>query len=129
MERVAAARSHFETVVTLINHHLVPRIATLPLANLPGRTSTGLCLSVLETPPKYGNRQLGPKRRLADLDPEALRRRKKTMNTLVSILRGAFGLAWKNGDIDSDRPVRCLKRLPNVDRPRTVFLHDRNVRN
>jgi integrase len=121
-KRVAAARSHFETVVTLINHHLVPRIATLPLAKFTGKDFHRLCLSVLETPPKYGNRQLGPKRSLADLDPEALRRRKKTMNTLVSILRGAFGLAWENGEIDSDRPVRCLKRLPNVDRPRTVFL-------
>jgi integrase len=121
-KRMAAARSHFETVVTLINHHLVPRIADLLLAKFTAKDFHKLCLSVLETPPKYGNRKLGPNRPLAHLDPEALRRRKKTVNTLVSILRGAFGLAWENGEIDSDRPMRCLKRLPNVDRPRTVFL-------
>jgi integrase len=121
-KRMAAARSHFDTVVALINHHLVPRVANLPLAKFTAKDFHKLCLSVLETPPKYGNRKLGPKRPLADLDPDALRRRKKTMNTLVSILRGAFGLAWENGEIDSDRPVRCLKRLPNVDRPRSVFL-------
>lgn len=121
-KRVAAARSHFDAVVTMINHHLVPRIANLPLDKFTARDFHKLCLDVLETPPKYGNQKPGPRRALADLDPEALRRRKKTMNTLVSILRGAFGLAWENGEIESDRPVRCLKRLPNVDRPRTVFL-------
>jgi integrase len=44
------------------------------------------------------------------------------MNSLISILRGAFGLAWENGEIDNDRPQRCLHHLPNIDRPRTVFL-------
>jgi integrase/recombinase XerD len=121
-KRLAAARSHFAAVVALINHHLVPRIANHPLADFTARDFHRLCLSVLETPPKYGNRKLGPKRSLAEMDPEALRRRKKTMNTLVSILRGALILAWENGEIDTDRPVRILKRLPNVDRPRTVFL-------
>jgi integrase/recombinase XerD len=51
-----------------------------------------------------------------------LRRRKKTMNGLTSILRGAFSLAWENGDIDTDRPRRCLHHLPSYDRPRNVFL-------
>jgi integrase/recombinase XerD len=100
----------------------VPRIANHPLADFTARDFHRLCLSVLETPPKYDNRKLGPKRSLAEMDLEALRRRKKTMNTLVSILRGALILAWENGEIDTDRPVRILKRLPNVDRPRTVFL-------
>jgi integrase/recombinase XerD len=57
------------------------------LAQFTAKDFHRLCLSVLETPPKYGNRKLGPKRHLADLDPEALRRRKKTVNTLVCILR------------------------------------------
>jgi integrase len=121
-KRIAAAKSHFSAVVALINHHLVPRIASIPLAQFNGRDFHKLCVDVLETPPKRGNRQLGPRRAISDLDPEALRCRKKTMNSLISILRGAFGLAWENGEIDGDRPQRCLRHLPNIDRPRTVFL-------
>ncbi len=121
-KRIAAAKSHFSAVVTLINHHLVPRIASIPLAQFNGRDFNKLCIDVLETPPKYGNQPLGPRRSIADLEPEALRCRKKTMNSLISILRGAFALAWENGEIDNDRPQRCLHHLPNIDRPRTVFL-------
>jgi integrase len=44
------------------------------------------------------------------------------MNAITSVLRGAFNLAWENGEIDTDRPIRCLKRLPNYDRPRAIFL-------
>lgn len=121
-KRIAAAKSHFEAVVALINHHLVSRIASIPLALFTARDFHKLCVDVLETPPKYGNRKLGPRLKLSDLSAEALRRRKKTMNALVSILRGAFGLAWENGEIESDRPCRCLKRLPNFDVPRAIFL-------
>lgn len=83
-KRIAAAKSHFSAVVTLINHHLVPRIASIPLAQFNGRDFNKLCIDVLETPPKYGNQPLGPRRSIADLEPEALRCRKKTMNSLKS---------------------------------------------
>jgi integrase len=56
------------------------------------------------------------------LSPDQLRRRKRTFNSLVSILRMAFRHAWDNGHINSERPWRCLKRISVHHQPRTIFL-------
>ena len=119
---LAATKSHFETLVSLINYHLVPRISHVKLADFNGSTFHQLAKDVLETPPKYGRKT--PKERIdiRQMSQSQLRRRKKTFNALVSILRGAFEVAWERGHLDNDRPMRCLRRLPNIDRPRVVFL-------
>lgn len=121
-KRIAGAKSGFYSLVSLINHHIAPRLAHLPLEEFNGRHFHQLCVDVLETPPRKGNRPNAPRIPIADLDREALRKRKKTVNTLTSILRVAFGLAWDNGEIDTDRPQRCLKQLPVAERPRMIFL-------
>ncbi len=53
---LAATKSHFETLVSLINYHLVPRIAHVKLADFNGSTFHQLAKDVLETPPKYGRK-------------------------------------------------------------------------
>ena len=57
-----------------------------------------------------------------DLSVDEVRRRKRTFNSLVSIMRMAFQHAWDNGSIQSERPWRCLKRIPVAHSPRTIFL-------
>lgn len=121
-KRLSAARSHFLTLIVLINYHILPRLFSLPAAEM---TSTRLRLfvkDVLETPPKLGNQAAMPRRPIEQMSEEQLRRRKKTTNTLIGIVRMALVMAWENGLIESDRPWRCLRRLPNVDRPRVLHL-------
>lgn len=121
-KRIAATRSHFEVLVNRINYYLIPRVAFIPLEEFNARHFHDLALEVLETPPKTGRQT--PSRRIPidRISDEGLRKRKKTFNAIVSILRGAFEVAWERCEIDSDRPIRCLRRLPNLDRPRTIFL-------
>lgn len=121
-KRIAATRSHFETTVNRINYHLVPRVAFIPVEEFNAKHFHELAVAVLETPPKRGRRPAEPRVPIEKLSDEQLRKRKKTFNAIVSILRGAFELAWEKSDLESDRPLRCLRRLPNFDRPRTVFL-------
>ncbi|RYE65323.1 MAG: site-specific integrase, partial [Oxalobacteraceae bacterium] len=118
-KRLAAAKSHFQTNLSLINHHIIPRLANVPLAQFSGEHLRVFVRQVLETQPKRGNQALGAKRSIDSLSDEELRKRKKTVNTLVGILRVAFQIAWENGKTDSERSWRCLRRLPAVDRPRT----------
>lgn len=121
-KRVAAAKTHFETNLSLINHHIIPRLGDLPVEQLTPRRVTEFMVEVLETPPKYGNHPVGPRRRLANLDAEQLRKRKKTVNTLVGILRLALQMAWENGDFEHERVWRTIRRLPHKDAPRNIFL-------
>ncbi|MBK0399010.1 site-specific integrase [Limibaculum sp. M0105] len=121
-KRLAAARSHFETNLSLINHHIVPRLAEIPLDEFNGLHLRDFARQVLETPPKRGRQEQGAQRGISSLSEDQLRKRKKTLNTLISILRVAFQMAWENGRTDNDRCWRCLRRLPNVDRPRMLFL-------
>ena len=121
-KRIAAAKSHFDANLSLINHHIIPRLGNVPAAKLTPKMLTDFTLDVLETPPKYGNRPLGPKTALAGLSSEQLRKRKKTVNTLLGIIKLALEMAWENGEIESERVWRSIRRLPHKDVPRHLFL-------
>lgn len=120
--RISAANTTFACNLSQINHHLVPRVSTIPLNDFNGEHFYELCRDVLETPPKKGARRQGPKRPISELTEEELRKRKKTLNTLISILRTAFTLAWDRGEMEGDRPIRCLRHLPCHQRPRPDYL-------
>ena len=121
-KRIVAARSHFLTVVVLTNYHILPRLFSLPADQMNSEHLRFFVKDVLETSPKRGNQQAQPRRSIASMTEEQLRKRKKTTNTLIGLLRMALTMAWENGRIDSDRPWRCLRRLPNIDRPRILHL-------
>jgi integrase len=108
--------------LSLINHHIIPRLGDVPVDKFTGRTFTDFCLRILETPPKRGRQVQGAKIRLADLCHEALRKRKKTLNSVIGILRLALQMAWENGDLKSERTWRCIRRVPHADTPRQFFL-------
>ncbi|WP_421702746.1 tyrosine-type recombinase/integrase [Aliiroseovarius sp.] len=121
-KRIAAAPTYFETTLSLINCHIIPRLGDRPVEELTQQVFTEFCLDILETAPKRGNQTQGAKTRLHDLDHEALRKRKKTLNTVIGILRTAIEMAWENGDVESERSWRRLHRVPHADAPRQFFL-------
>ena len=121
-KRIAATKSHFDSLISQINYHILPKLGHVLLDELNGRDIIQFSIEVLETPPKRGNQKQGPRRKLAELSPDELRKRKKTLNTLIGILRLAVKLAWENGSTDSERAWRCIRRVPISDQPRTIFL-------
>lgn len=121
-KRLAAARSHFETNLSLINFHLIPRLGNLPLADFNGEVLKTFVRDVLETSPKRGGRRTVTRRSIESLEEDELRKRKGTVNTLIGILRVAMKMAWENGKTDNDRAWRSLRRLPVVHRPRVLHL-------
>ncbi|WP_299870251.1 hypothetical protein [uncultured Roseobacter sp.] len=121
-KRIAAARTYFETTLSLINHHIIPRLGDLPVEELSQSTFTQFCLNVLEASPKRGNGSQGPRTSLENLDHEQLRKRKKTLNTVIGLLKSAIEMSWENGDVESERTWRRLRRVPHADTPRQFFL-------
>ncbi|MGN8022124.1 tyrosine-type recombinase/integrase [Phyllobacterium sp. 22229] len=122
-KRLAAARSHFLTLISLVNHHLVPTLASIPAHQFNGDLVRNFVRDVLETPPRYSRSKSAPKRPISNMTDEELRKRKKTVNTLLSILRVAVLMAWENGKIESERAWRCIRRLPLIERPRILHLN------
>lgn len=112
---------HYNNLV-LINYHLIPSLAHLPLEEFSARHLRDLALQVLETPPKFGFMERQRRVGLDTLTNDELRRRKRTFNSLVTILKMAFRHAWDNAAIQSERPWQCLKRISVNHSPRTIFL-------
>ena len=121
-KRVAAARTYFETSLSLINYHIIPRLGNLAVEELNQSVFTQFCIDILESAPKRGNGIQGPVTSIVNLDHEQLRKRKKTLNTVIGLLRTAIEMSWENGDVDSERSWRRLWRVPHADTPRQFFL-------
>ena len=121
-KRIAAAQKTFEVALSLINCHIVPQLSDIPLRDFNGIHFRQFARANLERQRKCGSRLVGRRRPIDQMSEEELRKRKKTLNTLISILRIAFQMAWENGRIESERAWRCLRRVPNVDRPRLLHL-------
>ncbi|WP_460272481.1 tyrosine-type recombinase/integrase [Celeribacter sp. ULVN23_4] len=118
---------HYNNLV-LINYHIVPDFANLPLEEFSAKHLRKLAQQVLETPPRYGFMERQRRVGSVSLTPDELRRRKRTFNSLVSILKMAFRHAWDNAEIETERPWRCLKRISVNHSPRTLFLDRKECR-
>jgi integrase/recombinase XerD len=121
-KRLSSSPTHFSVMVSLINYHLLPRLGPIPLSELETGHFRNYFHEVLETAPKRGHRPRGIRQPMEMWDPETIRKRKKTVNALISISRHALCMAWENHKTDNDRLWRSLHRFPNVDRPRMLHL-------
>lgn len=121
-KKLAATPMSLSNMVSNINYNIVPRLASIPLEDFSASHVHAFAVDILETLPKFGNQPYQGRTKLSLLTDEELRRRKAVFNAQISILRGAFELAWENGKIESERAWRCLRRLPVAERPRITFL-------
>lgn len=112
---------HYNNLV-LINYHLVPNFSNIPLEVFDAKDVLRLARQVIETSPRFGFMPYSPRRAVHELSQDDVRRRKRTFNSLLSILRMAFRHAWDNSHIESERPWRCLHRVSITHSPRTIFL-------
>ncbi len=123
-----SAGSHYNNMV-LINFHLSGELLFVPLEDFSARHLKDIAIRVLETPPHHGFSRACSSVAAKELSADALRRRKRVFNSLVTILRVAFQHAWDNGNTGSDRPWRCLKRIAVAPAPRTLFLSREECQN
>ena len=122
-KRLVAARSNFPILISLINFHIVPKLASLPVNDFTVEVVRQFMLDVVETPPRRGNQPYQPTRLSAKkLSSEALRKRKKTANSCLTILRVALRMAWENGKVETERPWRIVRLFPHMSSARVLHL-------
>jgi integrase/recombinase XerD len=118
---------HYNNIV-LINRHIASDLLFAQLEDFGSRHMRSIATRIIERPPKYGFQAERPPTTLDQLSPDELRRRKRTFNSVVSILRVAFQMAWEGGHIPTERPWRSLKRVAVNQSPRLTFLNREECR-
>jgi len=124
LEWTKLARSpggHYNNL-TLMNYHLVPSFSAVPIEDFSAKHLQKLAKMVLERPPKRGFENVSPKVDINSLSSDQVRKRKRTFNSLVTILRMVFRYAWESGHLQSERSWKCLNRVSVNHQPRTIFL-------
>lgn len=107
--KIARSKGGHYNILALINYHPVDSLIHVPLEEFSARNLKALAIKVIETPPKFGFVRQMPRVSIDDLSSDELRRRKRTFNSLVTILRMKFQHAWDNAQIAFERPWRCFK--------------------
>lgn len=108
--------------LTLMNYHLVPLFSGIPIEEFNAKHLQALAINVLERPPKRGFESPMARVDIDTLNVEEIRKRKRTFNSLVTILRVSFKYAWESGHLQSERSWKCLNRVSVAHLPRTIFL-------
>ena len=120
--RVSAQPSHFKIVVSLINCHILPRIGAMRVDDISAKDIRRLIKDLIESPVRrraYIQQSSTP---IADMDAETLRKRRKTANAVISVLKQAFMHAWEDRKTDNERAWRACRPIRNIHRPRTIHL-------
>ncbi len=126
--KIARSKGGHYNMITLTNHHLTQGVTHVPLEEFTARHLQAIALQIIRTPPHHGFSKRQAMVDRDDLSPDELRRRKRTYNSIIGILKVAFSHAWDAGKIESDRPIRCLKRISVVHTPRLLFLNREECR-
>jgi integrase len=126
--KIARSPGGHYNMITLINHHLTQGVSHVPLDQFTADHLKAIALQIIRTPPRHGFSKRVAMVERNDLSPDELRRRKRTYNSIVGILKVAFSYAWDAGRIETDRPLRCLKRISVVHTPRLLFLNRQECR-
>ncbi len=127
-KKLSCSQSHLEILYVLINHHILDRIGIMPVDEISGQHARAFIQLVLETPPYGGNGKIGYHWPVEDMDDETRRKQRNTANTIITILRQAFLMAWEDGKTDNERAWRVFRRIRNVYRPRIFHLSRPEVR-
>jgi hypothetical protein len=90
VEEVSSAESHVYVIITLLNRHVLPRLGTIGLEDLGVEHFRACFQHVMETCPSKGRKYSGERQPLKTLDGETLRKRKRTINVLIMIVREAL---------------------------------------
>lgn len=79
-------------------------------------------IQLARTPPRTRTKRGKPQGYGEVMDDEARRKRKVTANKVLTLLKAALSMAFRDGKVSSDLAWRRVKRFEGVDAPRIRFL-------
>jgi integrase/recombinase XerD len=121
-KKLAASPSYFETIISQTNTYILPILGDLSAERMTGIHFLEFVRTALEMVPRRGARRIIGRMPIERMSAETLRRRKKTINCVITMLRDALQMAWDNGKIDNDRAFRTFRRFTHSSASRVMFL-------
>jgi integrase len=102
---------------------ILPALGTLPINRLTPARIRAWLTTLASQPPRVRTRPGQAQRyRETDHDPDAARKRKATVNRILTTLKAALNLAWREGLATDDSAWRKVKPFPQADAARLRYL-------
>lgn len=121
LEWFRAHRKSVRDTEISIEGHIRPRLGSVEVAKLTARQIRQWMQTLLESP-----RIVRGKEKPVDTsDPEAVRKRKATINRVLTILKAALNFAYHEGRTPSADEWRKVKPYPGVDVPKVRYLTEK----
>jgi integrase/recombinase XerD len=121
-KRLGSSPAHVQSMISIVNYHLLPRLATTPADAMTPELYAWLIKDILETSVDRGTRFNGKRNPVSQMDPESARKRKITLNKVLTVLRSALRMAWENGKTSNERCWHIVRNIPNRANKRQMFL-------
>ena len=120
-----------EGIESVVNRNILPALGKLPVAKLTPQRLRDWHRGLAERA-RYWRSRKGAAANLAAFDPkdaEDVRRRRASANRVLTYLKAALNLAWRNGLVPSDDAWRRVKPFRSVEAPLVRYLsHDEIAR-
>lgn len=102
---------------------ILPALGSIPVRRLTTAKIRDWLNALASQPPRMRTRKGKPQQyRDTAADPDAARKRKATTNRVLTTLKAALNMAWREGLVADDGPWRKVKPFPQADAARVRWL-------
>ncbi len=113
------------TTRTTIKAHILPALGEVEVAKLTKRQLEAWKNQLAEAPARLRTAAKAKRRRVREASSDDERRaRRATANRVMTVLKAALNLAFRDQRVLSDDAWRRVRPFPNVDAPRVRYLTD-----
>ncbi len=113
------------TTRTTINAHILPELGEVEVAKLTTRQLDAWKRQLAEAPVRLRTGAKAKRHRVREASSDDERRaRRATANRVMTVLKAALNLAFRDQRVPSDDAWRRVRPFPNVDAPRVRYLTD-----
>jgi integrase len=118
------------TITSRIDAFILPALGAKEVAKLTSRQIRNWMNDLVKVPPRSRTSKFSKDQNYRDVDtddPDYQRRRRHTVNKIMTTLKAALNHAWREERVLSDLAWRKVKPFPKVDAPRIRYLKDQEV--
>ncbi|CAK9252640.1 unnamed protein product [Sphagnum jensenii] len=112
----------------IVNAHIIPALGMIRLDRLTTKRISDWMKNLAAAPARLRTGKSAKERNVSEVDEntdhDIVRRRRASVNRVLTVLKAALNYAWREGKIASDTPWRKVKPFRNADAPVIRYLSE-----